>query len=105
MSYFLDKSAVEVVQNIAQKAAQPNKSLRPRLSNPPALLVQAVSSAITDAFNTIWGVKVKPGGGILHSSVTLPLSRWWEVFVSCLYFTMESVPGVSHYAGGVAGGS
>ena len=27
MSYFLDKSAVEVVQNIAQKAAQPNKSL------------------------------------------------------------------------------
>src|SRR3954467_750477 len=27
MSYFLDKNAVEVVQNIAQKAAQPNKSL------------------------------------------------------------------------------
>jgi uncharacterized BrkB/YihY/UPF0761 family membrane protein len=27
MSYFLDKSAVEVVQNIAQKGAQPNKSL------------------------------------------------------------------------------
>src|SRR2546423_7518209 len=27
MSYFLDKSAVEVVQNIAQKAAQPNKSV------------------------------------------------------------------------------
>jgi uncharacterized BrkB/YihY/UPF0761 family membrane protein len=27
MSYFLDKSAVEVVQNIAQKAAEPNKSL------------------------------------------------------------------------------
>src|SRR5437762_10419046 len=27
MSYFLDKSAVEVVQNIAEKAAQPNKTV------------------------------------------------------------------------------
>jgi membrane protein len=27
MSYFLDKSAVDVVQNIAQKAAQPGKGL------------------------------------------------------------------------------
>src|SRR5947207_15051403 len=27
MSYFLDKNAVELVQNIAQKAAQPNNSL------------------------------------------------------------------------------
>src|SRR5437764_10061486 len=27
MSYFLDKSAVDVVQNIAQKACQPNKGV------------------------------------------------------------------------------
>src|SRR3954462_3035325 len=27
MSYFMDKSAVEVVQNIAQKSAAPNKSI------------------------------------------------------------------------------
>ena len=30
MSYFLDQSAVQVVQNIAQQASQPGKGLMPR---------------------------------------------------------------------------
>jgi uncharacterized BrkB/YihY/UPF0761 family membrane protein len=35
MSYILDKSAVEVVQNIAQKAALRTRAWRPRLSGSP----------------------------------------------------------------------
>jgi len=66
MSYFLDKSAVEVVQNIAQKAAQPNKSLAATIIGILLALFGAsgVFGQLQDALNTIWGVKAKPGGGI-----------------------------------------
>src|SRR5438045_1713789 len=66
MSYFLDKSAVEVVQNIAQKAAQPNKSLLATIIGILLALFGAsgVFGQLQDALNTIWGVKAKPGGGI-----------------------------------------
>ena len=67
MSYFLDKSAVDVVQNIAQQAAQPNKGL---LATTVGILLalfgaSGVFGQLQDALNTIWGVKAKPGGGIL----------------------------------------
>ena len=67
MSYFLDKSAVEVVQNIAQKAAQPNKGLLATIIGIALALFGAsgVFGQLQDALNTIWGVKAKPGGGIL----------------------------------------
>src|SRR5437868_12005183 len=66
MSYFLDTSAVEVVQNIAQKAAQPSKGL---LATAIGILLalfgaSGVFGQLQDALNTIWGVKAKPGGGI-----------------------------------------
>src|SRR5213595_3925039 len=66
MSYFLDKSAVEVVQNIAQKAAQPNKSLLATIIGILLALFGAsgVFGQLQDALNTIWGVKAKPGGGV-----------------------------------------
>ena len=66
MSYFLDKSAVEVVQNIAQKAAQPNKSLVATIIGILLVLFGAsgVFGQLQDALNTIWGVKAKPGRGI-----------------------------------------
>ena len=66
MSYFLDKSAVEVVQNIAQKAAQPNKSLLATIIGILLALFGAsgVFGQLQDALNTIWGVKAKPGLGI-----------------------------------------
>src|SRR5437667_10442779 len=66
MSYFLDKSAVEVVQNIAQKAAQPNKSLLATVIGVLLALFGAsgVFGQLQDALNTVWGVKAKPGGGI-----------------------------------------
>ena len=66
MSYFLDKSAVDVVQNIAQKAAQPSKGLLATTIGVLLALFGAggVFGQLQDALNTIWGVKAKPGGGI-----------------------------------------
>ena len=66
MSYFFDKSAVEVVQNIAQKAAQPSKGLLATIIGIALALFGAsgVFGQLQDALNTIWGVKAKPGGGI-----------------------------------------
>src|SRR5436853_6297838 len=66
MSYFLDKSAVEMVQNIAQKAAQPNKSVLATVIGVLLALFGAsgVFGQLQDALNTVWGVKAKPAGGI-----------------------------------------
>src|SRR5213075_2804353 len=66
MSYFLDKSAVDVVQNIAQKASQPNKSILASIIGVALALFGAsgVFGQLQDALNTIWGVKAKPGLGV-----------------------------------------
>jgi membrane protein len=67
MSYFLDKSALDVVQGIARKAAQPNKSVIATVLGVLLALFGAsgVFGQLQDALNTIWGVKPKPGAGIL----------------------------------------
>ena len=67
MSYFLDKSAIDVVQGIAQKASQPNKGV---LATSIGILLalfgaSGVFGQLQDALNTIWGVKTKPGVGIM----------------------------------------
>jgi membrane protein len=66
MSYFLDQSAVQVVQNIAQKASQPGKSTIATIIGVALALFGAsgVFGQLQDALNTIWGVKAKPGRGI-----------------------------------------
>jgi len=66
MSYFLDPSAVQVVQEIAQKASQPGKSTLATLIGIALALFGAsgVFGQLQDALNTIWGVKAKPGRGI-----------------------------------------
>jgi membrane protein len=66
MSYFLDPSAVQVVQNIAQKASQPGKSTIATIIGVALALFGAsgVFGQLQDALNTIWGVKAKPGTGI-----------------------------------------
>src|SRR5262245_21409593 len=63
MSYFLDPSAVQVVQEIAQKASQPGKSTLATLIGIALALFGAsgVFGQLQDALNTIWGVKAKPG--------------------------------------------
>src|SRR5213082_2002249 len=66
MCYFLDKSAVDVVQGIAQKASQPNKGVLATVIGILLALFGAsgVFGQLQDALNTVWGVKAKPGGGI-----------------------------------------
>jgi len=67
MSYFLDKSAIEVVRNIAQTASHPKESA---LATAIGILLalfgaRGVFGQLQNALNTIWGVKAKPGAGIV----------------------------------------
>ena len=66
LSYFLDASAVQVVQNIAQQASQPGKSTIATIIGVALALFGAsgVFGQLQDALNTIWGVKAKPTRGI-----------------------------------------
>ena len=66
MSYFLDQSAVQIVQNIAKKASQPGKSTIATIIGVALALFGAsgVFGQLQDALNTIWGVKARPGRGI-----------------------------------------
>src|SRR5438270_1594993 len=66
MAYFLDQSALDVVQQIAQKAAQPNRSAVATIIGIALALFGAsgVFGQLQDALNTIWGVKAKPERGI-----------------------------------------
>ena len=110
MSYFLDKSAVEVVQNIAQKAAHPNKSLAATIIGILLALFGAsgVFGQLQDALNTIWGVKAKPGGGIwafLRSRFLSFAMVGGICFLLLVSLTLESVlKGFSHYIQGVLPG-
>src|SRR5438034_6175567 len=99
MSYFLDKSAVEV----AQKAAQPNKSLLATIIGILLALFGAsgVFGQLQDALNTIWGVKAKPGGGIwafLRSRFLSFAMVAGVCFLLLVSLTLESMlKGFSHY--------
>ena len=66
MSYFLDKSAVQVVTDIAQKASEPGKSTAATVIGIALAIFGAsgVFGQLQDALNTIWGVKAKPGSGV-----------------------------------------
>jgi membrane protein len=66
MGYFLDKSALQIVENIAQKAAQPGKSTLATIIGIALALFGAsgVFGQLQDALNTVWGVKAKPGLGV-----------------------------------------
>jgi membrane protein len=66
MSYFLDPSAIQVVQDIARKASQPGKATVATVTGVALALFGAsgVFGQLQDALNTIWGVKAKPGLGI-----------------------------------------
>lgn len=67
MGYFLDRSAVQVVTDIANDAAKPGKStLAAAIGIGLALFgATGVFGQLQDALNTIWGVKAKPGEGIM----------------------------------------
>ena len=110
MSYFLDKSAVEVVQNIAQKAAQPNKSILATIIGVLLALFGAsgVFGQLQDALNTVWGVKAKPGGGIwgfLRSRFLSFAMVGGICFLLLVSLALESfLKGFSHYVQSVLPG-
>ena len=66
MSYFLDKSALEMVQQIAQRAASAKHTALGGVIGIVLALFGAtgVFGQLQNALNTIWGVKAKPGGGV-----------------------------------------
>ena len=66
MGYFLDRSAVQVIQDIAQKASEPAKSVVATIIGFVLAIFGAsgVFGQLQDALNTIWGLKAKPGAGI-----------------------------------------
>jgi membrane protein len=66
MSYFLDPSAIRVVQDIARKASQPGKTMIATIIGVALALLGAsgVFGQLQDALNTFWGVKAKPGLGM-----------------------------------------
>jgi len=63
MSYFLDKSALAVVQEIARKSAEPGKTAFATIMGIALALFGAsgVFGQLQNALNTIWGVRAKPG--------------------------------------------
>lgn len=67
MGYFMDKSAVQVVTDIAAEASKPGKSTVATIVGIALALFGAsgVFGQLQDALNTIWGVKAKPGEGIM----------------------------------------
>ncbi|MEP6685355.1 MAG: YihY/virulence factor BrkB family protein [Verrucomicrobiota bacterium] len=66
MGYFLDPSAVQVIQDIAQKASHPGKSAIATIIGVALAIFGAsgVFGQLQGALNTIWGLKAKPGAGI-----------------------------------------
>src|SRR5438874_3594956 len=67
MGYFLDASAVKVVTDIAAEASKTGKSALATIFGIALALFGAsgVFGQLQDALNTIWGVKAKPGEGIM----------------------------------------
>lgn len=110
MSYFLDASALQVVQNIAQKASQPGKSTIATIIGVALALFGAsgVFGQLQDALNTIWGVKAKPGRGIwgfLRSRFLSFGMVGGVCFLLLVSLTLESVlRAFSHYVQSVLPG-
>src|SRR5438105_4649436 len=110
MSYFLDKSAVDVVQNIAQQVSQPNKSVLATVIGVMLALFGAsgVFGQLQDALNTVWGVKAKAGGGFwgfLRSRFLSFAMVGGVCFLLLVSLTLESVlKGFSHYVQSVLPG-
>jgi membrane protein len=103
MSYFLDASAVQVVQNIAQQASQPGKSILAAMIGIALALFGAsgVFGQLQDALNTIWEVKAKPTRsvwGFLRNRFLSFAMIAGVCFLLLVSLTLESLlKGFSHY--------
>jgi len=107
LSAFLDKGAVDMVRNIAQKASQPSKGMLATIIGVLLALFGAsgVFGQLQDALNTIWGVKAKPGGGIwafLRSRFLSFAMVGGVCFLLLVSLTLETLlKGFSHWVQGI----
>ena len=103
LSYFLDRSALDVIHQIAQKASTPSRNMWATAIGVALALFGAsgVFGQLQDALNTIWGVKAKPGPGIWGFVRTRFLSFAMVggvCFLLLVSMTIESLlKGFSHY--------
>ena len=103
MSYFLDPSGVQVVQDIAKTAAKPSAGMWATIIGVGLALFGAsgVFGQLQDALNTIWGVKAKPGAAIWDYIRIRFLSFAMVAgvcFLLLVTLTIEAViKGFSHY--------
>jgi membrane protein len=67
LQYFIDPSGIKVIQDIAANAAKPQAGILATGIGAILTLFGAsgVFGQLQDALNTIWGVKPKPGAGIM----------------------------------------
>jgi len=93
MGYFLDKSAIQVIQDIARTAAAPGKSTLATIIGIALALFGAsgVFGQLQDALNAIWGVKANQNAGSGDSCApAFCPSRWSPEFVSCYWCRSRS---------------
>jgi membrane protein len=67
LQYFVDPSGIRVIQDIATNASRPQAGIMATTIGVVLALFGAsgVFGQLQDALNTIWGVKPKPGGGVM----------------------------------------
>lgn len=102
LCYFLDRSAIDVIQGIAQKASQPGKSVIATIIGVALALFGAsgVFGQLQGALNTIWGVEAKPGGasGVFSTRFLSFAMVGGVCFLLLVSMTVESLlKRVSHY--------
>jgi membrane protein len=67
LQYLIDPSGIKVIQDIAANASKPRAGIIAATIGVVLALFGAsgVFGQLQDALNTIWGVKPKPGGGVM----------------------------------------
>ena len=111
MSYFLDKSAVQMVQQIARQVSTPTKSAVGGIIGIALALFGAtgVFGQLQNALNTIWGVKARPGGGVwgfVRSRFLSFALLAGIVFLLLVSLVIEAViKGFSHYLQSIGPGA
>ena len=67
LQYLIDPSGIKVIQDIAANASKPQAGMIATVIGVVLALFGAsgVFGQLQDALNTIWGVKPKPGGGVM----------------------------------------
>jgi membrane protein len=110
MGYFLDQSAVQVVTDIAHDASKPGKSTVATVVGIALAIFGAsgVFGQLQDALNTIWGVKAKPGEGMmsfLRARFVSFAMLGGVFFLLLVSLTIEALlKGFSHYVQGALPG-